>query len=103
MPGTRSQGVELGSEKNLKRSSAFVPRTTFPRGLRGPSVFLQRSHFLVTVNGFSDPDVMIPGLRREHRLVGLVPSGCVVCFCGCLILILQFCQRQCACVSSLCF
>lgn len=54
MPGTRSQGVELGSEKNLKRFSAFVPRTTFPRGLRGPSLFLKRSHFLVTVNGSSD-------------------------------------------------
>lgn len=55
-PSTRSLGVLLGAEENLKRSAVLLPRTTFPRGLLGPNLFSAKSRLLRAVGyifGFS--------------------------------------------------
>lgn len=69
---TRSLGVLLGAEENLKRSAVLLPRTTFPRGLLGPNLFSAKSRFLRAVGyifGFS----ALWYLVREGSRVGLVP------------------------------
>lgn len=49
--------MELGAEKNLKRTEAFLHWTTFPRGLRGLGLFRQKS-----LSPYSQRELRHPGV-----------------------------------------